>query len=77
MDVFTVFGCRNGHRRDSTVGVVGDGRLADAVDRVARGAPEGVVVARQVEVILPFVGAVANAWLDSQFDLHSPANHLP
>ena len=34
--------------------------MADAVDGVARGAAEGVVIARQVEVILPFVGAVAD-----------------
>ena len=31
-----------------------------AVDGVARGASEGVVIARQVEVVLPLVGAVAD-----------------
>ena len=33
--------------------------MAGAVDRVARGAADGVVVARQVEVVLPLVGAMA------------------
>ena len=33
--------------------------MAGAVDRVAGGATEGVVVARQVEVVLPLVGAMA------------------
>ena len=44
VDVFAIFGCRNGHRRDSAKRIVVDGRLTDTVDCVARGAPEGVVV---------------------------------
>jgi len=42
------------------MGVVGDGGLAGAVDRVAGGAAECIVVARQVEVILPLVRTVAD-----------------
>ena len=33
--------------------------MAGAVDRVAGGTTEGVVIARQVEVVLPLVGAMA------------------
>ena len=68
---------RNGHRRNTTERIVGDGGLTGAVDGVAGGASERIVEAGQVEIVLPLVRAVANAWLDSQFDLHSPANHLP
>ena len=50
--------CRNSHRRDATERIVGDGRLAGAVDRVAGGTAEAVVIARQVEVVLPLVGAM-------------------
>ena len=52
--------CRNSHRRDATERIVGDGRLARTVDRVAGGTTKGVVVARQVEVVLPLVRAAAD-----------------
>ena len=48
--------CR--HRRDATISVVGDGRLTLAVDGVAGTTAERIVVARQVEVVLPLVGAM-------------------
>ena len=48
-----------GHCDDSAVGVVGDGRLAGAVDGVAGGATEGVVETGQLEIVLPLVGAMS------------------
>ena len=48
--------CR--HRRDATISVVGDGRLTLAVDGVAGTTAECIVIARQVEVILPLVGTM-------------------
>ena len=47
------------HRREAATGVVREGRPALAVEGIARRASEAVVEARDLEVILPLVGAVA------------------
>ena len=59
MDVFSFFCCGDMHRGNTADRIVGDGGLTGAVDRVAGGTTKGVVVARQVEAILPFVRAKA------------------
>ena len=59
MEVHPFFCGGDLHCRDSAKGVIANDRLTGAVDGVAGVAAEGVVVARQVEVVLPLVGAVA------------------
>ena len=57
--VFVSFFCGGDlHCRNSAKGVIANDRLTGAVDGVAGIAAEGVVMARQVEVVLPLVGAV-------------------
>lgn len=59
MEVQTFFCGGDLHCRDAAASVIANDRLTIAVDGVAGVAAEGVVVARQVEVVLPLVGAVA------------------